>query len=325
MKLPHDFESFHEKLLLGKKQVDRINSAADRLTDYLIDKLDLSAEDVFLQGSYENETAIRPDPEADEGEYDVDLVAVCARSDASEDEAIEELEEVLEDDDDYDDRIERDDPKKPCVRLRYADDEIGRFHVDATPAREPADGEAPLEIPRRDSGWRETDPKAFTQWCADQGEEFARAVRMLKRWRDHNQDVREAVKSIVLQVLIAEHLPEKHSDAERIAGALRGTADYLADYEDEAPEVRNPVLEDEILTDRWQADDYRKFRDVVTRAAEMAEEALEEADVDRSRELWQELFGKDFPGAEKRGKYTPPGPPPQGRTRPQRAPDVEWG
>jgi len=325
MKLPHDFESFHQKLLLGKKQVERINSAADRLAEYLIDKLDLAAQDVFLQGSYENETAIRPDPEGEGGEYDVDLVAVCARSDAGEIEAIEELEEVLEEDEDYADRIERDDPKKPCVRLRYADDEIGRFHVDATPSREPEVGEAPLEIPRRESGWRETDPKAFTQWCADQGEDFARAVRMLKRWRDHNQDVREAVKSIVLQVLVAEHLPENDTDADRIAGALRGIAHLLGDYEDEAPEIRNPVLEEEILTDRWDANDYRKFRRVVTKAAELAEEARDEDDVNRSRELWQELFGKDFPGPEARGKYTPPDPPPQRRTGPQRAPDVEWG
>jgi hypothetical protein len=326
VKLQHDFEDFYSRIILGKTQRERIDSAAGHLKEYLCAWYKLPEEDVFEQGSYPNETAIKPDREKKDGEYDVDVVAVCAVAEATEDEAIDDLEASLDADGDYSKRIERDNPKRPCVRLRYADDEIGGFHVDVVPARVPQDSGAPLEIPRRGSGWRDSAPKEYTQWCRDQGEEFARTVQMLKRWRDHNQSVRQAVKSIVLQVMTAANLPGGTADAERIAGTLRRIADSLASYPEEAPAVYNPVLPSENLTDGWRPSDYKNFRKVVSEAAALAEEALAEEDLNRSRELWRELVGKDFPGPEKQGRYSPPPPPTTGRERPQKAPRrVEWG
>jgi Second Messenger Oligonucleotide or Dinucleotide Synthetase domain len=326
VKLPHDFEKFNETIVLGKTQRERIDTAAGHLTKYLRDWYGLNADDVFEQGSYPNETAVKPDPERSDGEYDVDVVCVCAAANATENDALDDLEAALDADGGYSERIERDNPQRPCIRLRYADDEIGGFHVDVVPARAVQNSSAPLEIPRRDSGWRESAPEEYTQWCRDQGEDFARTVQMLKRWRDHNQSVREAIKSIVLQVVAAENMPAVSTDAERIAGTLRGIANFLLGHPDEAPLVNNPVLPFENLTDGWQPSDYKSFRDVVIDAADRAEEALGENDLNRSRELWRELFGNDFPGPEKRGSYSPPPPPTTGRKRPQKAPRrVEWG
>lgn len=290
-----DFDTFHDRIVLGEKQVKRVESAAAVLIAFLTETLSLGVGDVFLQGSYANGTAIKPDPDKDDGEYDVDLVVVWARADATPEAALAELRAVVASNGHYADKIEDDDASRPCVRLRYADEEAGGFHVDVVPARRAGVDSPPLEIPRPGYGWRQTDPEGYRQWCEAQGEGFARAVKMLKRWRDHAQAVRDAIKSMVLQVLIADYVPGESGDAERIVGALRGISEFLAEHPDAPPAVYNPVLPLENLTDRWPVEDYQDFRDVVASAAQLAEDALSASSAVESRKLWQELFGDDFP------------------------------
>ncbi len=322
MKLPDEFETFHGKIVLSTAQMERVESAVGNLTKFLVERLKLVSKDVFMQGSVPNGTAIKPDPQKKDGEYDVDLVVVCAAPDASPEEAINALEGVLAEHGTYAGMIERN-PGRPCVRLRYADEETGGFHVDLTPAR-PAAGDAPLEIPRPGAGWRETAPQQYTEWCKRHGIEFARTVQMLKRWRDHSQTVLEAIKSILLQVLISENLAESSSDAERVAGTLRTIAETLAPHT-QPPEIRNPVLEQENLADRWTVAEFGDFKQAISEAADLAERALGEGDLNRSRELWRQIFGTDFPGPiSDEGRFTPAAPPP-GRSRRQKAPRVEWG
>lgn len=324
MKLPEDFEAFHSRIVLGNTQVARIESAADSLVAFLSGAMNLSSGQIFLQGSFPNGTAIKPDPEREGGEYDIDLVVVCATEQDSPTDVLDRMEAVLASNGTYAPMIERD-PDRPCIRLNYADEQIGGFHVDVVPAR-PAAGEAPLEIPIPGHGWRETAPLEYTEWCHEQGVEFARTVKMLKRWRDHNQAARQAIKSIVLQVLTASCLPGYDNDAERITGTFLGLASTLADHPDEPPRVSNPVLPSEILSDRWDSASYQDFRRVVDAAAYKAQEALTDTDLSRSRELWRELFGKDFPGPQRgEGPLTPPPPPTRRRQAPQEAPRVEWG
>lgn len=324
MKLPDAFDTFYDAIVLGKKQTDRVDSAAKHLSEYLRNSYGISGDQVFLQGSYPNGTAVKPDPEGDGGEYDVDLITVSADAQATPEEALDELENSLAASGDFKDRIDRD-SERPCVRLRYAEDEVGDFHVDVTPTRPPADGNAPLEIPRPGSAWHDTAPREYTDWCRDQGKAFARTVQMFKRWRDHNQDARQAIKSIVLQVLVAQELVDDASDAERLAGTLTDIESFLGQHE-QPPEINNPVLPAENLTERWSDDDYRDFKATVGEAAKLAREARDAGDRETSHKLWRELLGKDFPLAPKGGPLPPPpGPAPRTRETPQEAPSrVEW-
>jgi hypothetical protein len=211
-------------------------------------------------------------------------------------------------------------PKRPCVRLDYAADEEGRFHVDVVPARPKAGA---LEIPFRGNAWHQTNPVGYTQWCLSQGQRFHRTVRMLKRWRDENQDERRGVKSIVLQVLISEQLANG-SDAESITGTLENLHEYLEGHEGSPPVVSNPSLETEDLADRWPDEHYQAFRREIKQAAELARQALDEPDQAKSHELWQKLLGSDFPGPTITPRQTPPAPPPPGHSaRPQQAPKRE--
>jgi predicted nucleotidyltransferase len=315
MKLEQAFAEFYDEIKLGAVPEGKIASAWNRLQRYLVEKLGVSATDVFLQGSYANGTAVAPSNPS--GEYDLDVVVVAAANGASADDALGDLEAVLAGDGDYAKRIRR---KKPCVRLDYAADEEGRFHVDVVPARP---NTVALEIPFRGNGWHETNPAGYTQWCLSQPERFHRTVRMLKRWRDENQDERRGVKSIVLQVLIHEQLVDG-SDAESIKGTLENLHAYLEGYPSSPPVVLNPSLTSENLADRWPDEHYQAFRREIRDAADLARQALDEQDPDKSHALWQKLLGSDFPGPTITPRLIPPPPPPPGHSaRPQRAPERE--
>jgi predicted nucleotidyltransferase len=315
MKLEQGFAQFYDEIELGAVPEGKIASAWNRLQRYLVEKLGLSATDVFLQGSYANGTAVAPPNSG--GQYDLDVVVVAAANGASADDALGELEAVLAEDGDYAKRIK---PKKPCVRLDYAADEEGRFHVDVVPARP---NSVALEIPFRGNGWHETNPAGYTQWCLSQPERFHRTVRMLKRWRDENQDERRGVKSIVLQVLIHEQLVDG-SDAESITGTLENLLAYLEGYPNSPPVVLNPSLTSENLADRWPDEHYQAFRREIRDAAGLARQALDEEDPAKSHALWQKLLGSDFPGPTITPRQVPPPPPPPGHSaRPQRAPERE--
>jgi hypothetical protein len=309
---------------LNIEQVQRMNSAEQTLSDRLRQHFDLSPEDVFLQGSYANNSAIKPPPRSDDGEYDVDLVCVCAQHGQAPAEALHTLTGALHAVG-YGERIEQDPQRKrPCVRLRYADDAAGRFHVDVTPARE-MDGEAPLEIPRpANPSWRPTAPQEYAEWCNNRGAEFLRTVQELKRWRDENQSARQAIKSIVLQVLIAVHMPRGMGDGERIARTLREIAQLLAAHPTSPPVVWNPVLASENLAETWPPDAYANFIKVSEDAAKLAERALGETAESESRRLWRELLGSDFPDEPGSGGTTPPRPAPSARKARQGAPRNEW-
>lgn len=286
--LVDEFIDFFEKIGLTETQSERINSAMGALSKFLREEYGLTKQDVFVQGSFSTETVTKPAPSDKDGEYDVDLVTLCATAEQSPEEAIKELETIIESNGTYKEKIEKDDPKIPCIRLRYADEDNARFHVDIVPARK-KDGKI-IEIPRRGDGWELSNPQDYTQWVIDQGERYQRTLMFLRRWRDENE---APVKSIVLQVLAANCLSEEESDSENLAQTLLSLRDYLASY-DEPPEVFNPVLEEEQLTKRWQQEDYKAFKKILDETCVILEKILSEESHDSACQLWQDVLGEDF-------------------------------
>jgi hypothetical protein len=307
MRLTDAFGRFHEKIALTALSEERVNRAWGRLHGHLTGAYGLPDSHVFIQGSYANDTAVRP---ADsDGEYDLDLVCLCAAPGADAETTIEVLTEVLRRDADLAARIEPNESGRPCVRLRYADDPQGfGFHVDVVPARG-TDPTEVVEVPMRGlEDWRASAPYLYTAWCLDQPEIFRRVVRFLKRWRDVHGD--GSVASITLQVLTAASLTAAAgSDAEALLGTLRGIRDNLAASPDSPPRIPNPVLPSEDLGDRWKDDDYCRFRIELEEAVDLAAAALAAADAEHSHELWRELLGEDFPTSSAEPGGGEPGPP----------------
>jgi hypothetical protein len=326
MQLPDAFDKFYDAISLGATPRQRIESASNGLANHLTQKYGLGPGEVFLQGSVPNRTAV--EPADNDGEYDADLVAMCAAPQASPDDALNDLEATLAENATYAELLKKEGArKKPCVRLRYADDEVGGFHVDIVPTRASTslDPQAPLEVPRRGDGWHDTAPAEYTEWCTQEGPRCARTVMMLKRWRDEHQPARQSISSIVLQVLAARAVGSQSSDGEALVGTLETMQARLAESPDTPPVVPNPVLEAENLAARWEPPAYRNFRTELAEAAALARRALESTDEAESHRLWSELLGDDFsPEPSEPAKGGPPAAPAPGFERaPQTAPRRE--
>ena len=285
--LSASFNLFLKEISLDKRHLARMDRAADTLKDLLVKEYELASSDVFLQGSYRNRTVIEP---VEGGEYDLDMVAVCVDQNVTGDAALDDLERRLAADGRYKDRIVR---KAPCVRLEYSEDEVGKFHVDVVPLRRHPDTDE-LLVPRRGSPWKQTAPSEYTEWCRDQGELFTRTVKILKRWRDENQNVHNAIKSIVLQVLIAGAMPDIDDDADRIAATFHALHVQLSPLS-APPEVRNPVLPFENLAASWPIQDFIGFVNELGEAVDAMALADSATSVAEAADVWHELLGPDFP------------------------------
>ena len=326
--LNNAFDTFHDRISLGATPWSKIESAFGGLRSYLTDACDLPEDAVLLQGSVCNATAV--EPAEPDGEYDADVIAICAAPDASADQALDDLEAVLAAHGSYAALIKKEGArKKPCVRLRYAGDSVGGFHVDVVPARasQSSDVQAPLEAPRRGDGWHDTAPEEYTAWCAERGERFARTVKMLKRWREVHQPAHASIKSIVLQVLAADAVGSQTSDGVALCATLEEMQTRLSASPDSAPQIPNPVLAREDLGARWTDAAYRNFRKELDEAVDLAQQALWCTDDAESHGLWQELLGDDFPAAPteaaKRVRIPPSVPAPGFERTPQEPPRRE--
>lgn len=282
------FQQYIEQVSLPALAIDRIERASSTLMEFLVKEFNLGNADVFLQGSYPNGTAIRP---LDGGEYDVDLVFVMSNVEESSDAALNRLEESFKADGRYAPRVVS---KKPCVRLEYAEDEVGKFHVDVVPLRRAVSGASLLEAPRRGEGWHSTAPAEYTDWCTAQGIHFERTVKALKRWRDDQQSVHHAIKSIVLQVLASQYMTTHTDDAARLHGTFAAMHDALASLSS-APVIPNPVLPSENLAARWINASFRDFVAELTEARDVSERAIATADPVEAADCWREILGEDFP------------------------------
>ncbi len=281
------FDKFVKEISLDKSRLKRMSRAAATLRELLVEEYGLPPADEFLQGSYPNNTVIEP---VEGGEYDIDMVAICVNQNVTGDVALNDLESRLTADGRYKDRIVR---KAPCVRLEYSEDEVGKFHVDVVPLRRiPETGE--LKAPRRGAQWKTTAPSEYTEWCRAQGEQFTCTVKIMKRWRDQQQEVHDAIKSIVLQVLVAGAMPDVKDDAARVAATFRALHARLSSLS-RPPEVSNPVLPFEDLAANWPVADFFSFVKELGEAVDAMTEVDTTTTLAEAASIWSEVLGPDFP------------------------------
>ena len=205
MTIQDRFFRFLANIELDQGRKDRINSAVNRLAGFCRSDAGISqyAPHIFYQGSYANGLAIKPARAREE--YDVDLVVLMklpVPTGAAA--ALDWFQGRLAMDGDYRSRIIQ---KDKCVRLNYA----GDFHVDVVPAHRKTTDAAVIQIPSRIHGWLDSHPKGYTTWCQQQdtrtANDFSRAVKMLKRWRDITASTRTSVASIVFTTLLGPRVP----------------------------------------------------------------------------------------------------------------------
>lgn len=287
--LESEFKDFFGKIELNKTQEDRILSATTTLTDFLCEQYDLKkTKDAFTQGSFSTKTVTKPAPSIKDGEYDVDLVILCSNSKQTPSEALNSLEETIRNNGNYKNKIEKSDKNIPCVRLRYADENNAKFHIDIVPARKYNDSF--IEIPRRNVGWELSNPQEYTEWVIKLGTHFQKIIMYLRRWRDEYE---VPIKSVVLQVIVAKCLSKNNDDAESLIETFEEINEYLSSF-DKPPIINNPVFNEENLTKNWTKQDFDIFKEEISDVIKIISKIKKGDDHDTVCKHWQSILGEDF-------------------------------
>jgi hypothetical protein len=260
-------------------------------------------KEVFLQGSYRQDTAIRP---TNSTQFDVDVVLAL---DARAPRGLLELLERRDPDDvlgwvasrlrtipGYAGKVHQ---KKRCVCVEYENE----FHMDIVPAHAPDGADHGVLVPdRKRESWIRSNPKGYMAWCTQRNKatngRFVRVTKYLKAWRDQSVAQAARPKSIILQSLIGRACPEQDcADAAATVATLRAVHKVYSEATAwwSAPTVKNPVLDDENLAAGLTYDEAKRFEGELKVALGKAEAAYAEPNSQRSALLWQGLFGTRFP------------------------------
>lgn len=298
MECNKNFEVFHENLSLKQTREERIAGGVRTLRQFL--RSDRSSDkdetgiadvlvDLFTQGSYAMGTAVRPLHESDEFDVDVVLVLNLTQEDGGLPDSTATLQWLarrLRGNGPYKGKVEI---KNRCVRLNYA----GEFHLDVVPTV-PSEGQK-LMLPDKAGYWVATDPRGYMTWFAQRdsgsGGHLMRIVKYLKWWRHVGKQ--KKVTSVVLTALLAEHMERGYSDAATLVETMESLNDWL-DMHDAKPVVPHPTLGTD-MAERWTEKEFSHFKSSLGEAAATGREAFDEDDQAKSVELWQEVFGDQFP------------------------------
>lgn len=299
MWLDDAFGTFDTQVKLNRDRTEKIESAYENLASFIKDDRPLSEVylDLFQQGSFAGDTAIRPLDEKEE--FDLDCVLVLDVSKRPPDrrtpqEIIRWIASRLRCNRHYEGKVHE---RTRCVRIVYA----GEFHVDVVPARCISDLRSPLEIPSKTDGWRRTHPRGYLTWVReiDRHSEgrFCHVVRCMKFWRDLRCGHESRPKSILLTTLLGNHFVDVKGS---VSTSFVRTLEHLREVLDNTffvPSVPNPALPDEDLSRDWNEDAFDLFRERLGVATKTARKALDLSEEDKEKSLreWIHLFGDKFP------------------------------
>ena len=160
----------------------------------------------------------------------------------------------------------------------------------------------PLWIPNRDAGdWERTHPLEQIKWTwkknANCNTHYVNVVKAIKWWqRVHHEDDRP--KGYPLEHLIGICCPNSITSVAQ--GVTQTLETIVIDYKTDAQNKQSPCLSDHGVPehnvfDRLDGEKFAEFYEHAEEAANIAREALDSEDKEKSIEKWQELFGTKFP------------------------------
>lgn len=162
----------------------------------------------------------------------------------------------------------------------------------------------PLWIPNRDAGdWEETHPLEQINWTWEKNANcntyYVNVVKAIKWWQRVNYED-DRPKGYPLEHLIGVCCPDGITS---VAKGVTETLEAIIDnYGTCAQNKQSPYLPDHGVPthnvfDRVDGEEFAKFYEHVEEAAEIAREALNSDDKEKTIEKWQELFGSKFPNS----------------------------
>lgn len=180
--------------------------------------------------------------------------------------------------------------KTSCVRVRYA----RGYHIDL-PSYIIDDGKCFLAT--KNSGWTESDPKAFKEWFMSYvtnypisyGEPLRRTVRYLKAWRDYC-DVDLA--SIVVTILATKNF-SSYSGRDDLA--VLNTVKQIRNTLNRSFSCRKPVFPREELLEDYTTTEQKAVLDALEAFETTLSQASSESDEKKASEIVRAVYGNRFP------------------------------
>lgn len=301
MFLKKSFDKLIENISLNTTRLDRIRTAHNSVRDFLItnDKIKDIVYDSYLQGSYRQGTAIIP---MSGGEYDVDVVLTTNWKDDNGNfkdflKLKNRIIEVIDSNENYKKMLKKNLGKR-CITLDYQ----GDFHLDILPCHKDRDKDDIIWVRSKRDDWKLSNPKGFYEWInqrnKDSNNNLKPVIKLLKYWRDLQFSDNPTPKSIVLSTIVGECISD---DDTALSMALVETMEQIVEKyiksQDTVPNIVNPSLASENLSESWSSTDYNRFIKRFARATEMARKALDEEDLEKSIEKWNSslLFYDNLP------------------------------
>lgn len=308
MKMTASFNAFMTNTVnIKQHRLDSLDVSVPAIFDALQADTEIGAVvlDYEPQGSWPHGTIINP---AVGVEFDADIMLVMEEQPEWADSPktyITKVHEALTRHGGYKDLVKP--AKCRCVRVAY----VGDYHVDVVPYIVLSDGRQVI-VNGDDDVWEDTDPAGFTTWMKEKngltGGNLKRVIRLFKYLRDHRENFKRT-RSVLLTAMLGERVDaaKKISDPayyEDLPTAfLHLTTDLhtwlqanqtmpsIADPSGATDPAGNPVTFDH----RWTENSYGAFRDKVSTLAAATKAAYDdETSIERSLELWQQVFGPNF-------------------------------
>jgi hypothetical protein len=276
--LLQSIDKFIENITVTDRQEDNIDASFNCLKNNLTkDDSGLSVKEVFLNGSYERDTIIRPLD-------DIDLFAVIDQADYSPNgwsdpnpqSVLTKFKNYLNSLTDYKDKVKQD---RPCVTVVLSDK---NFDVLPSLRRDGA-----LYIPNSDlDGWIFTNPKSHTdrlnQVHKERSYRVKPVVKAVKQWKRDND----------------QNIPSFH--VEEVAIDIFGI--YSITNLEDGIRLWFEHAETYLRSERFKShDEYSKVLNKINKAKGKLQEAkalIDEKKEGEAKRIWKDIFGKEFPAID---------------------------
>jgi hypothetical protein len=275
--LLQSIDKFIENITVTDRQEDNIDASFNNLkTNLTKDDCTLSVKEVFLNGSYERDTIIRPLD-------DIDLFAVIDQADYAENgqdpnpqSVLTKFKNYLNSLNDYKDKVKQD---RPCVTVVLSDK-----NFDVLPSLRKSGA---LFIPDANlTGWTSSDPKTHTYNLNKVNKlrnyNVKSIVKAIKQWkRENNQNIPsfhiEEVAISIFNIWNFTNLEE----------GIRLWFEHAERY---------------LQSGRFKSnDEYSKVKERISKVKGMVQDAkklLDDKKEGEAKKIWKEIFGKEFPAID---------------------------
>lgn len=272
--LLQSIDKFIENITVTDRQEENIETSFQHLKGNLTkNESNLSVKEVFLNGSYERDTIIRPLD-------DVDLFAVIDHADYAENgqdpnsqSVLTKFKNYLNSLSDYKDKVKQD---RPCITIMLSDK-----NFDVLPSLRISDR---LYIPNKNlSSWTLTDPVTHTdklnQVDRNRNHRVKPIIKAIKQWkREKNQDIPSFhIEEIAIDVFYA--LPFTNLEE-----GIRKWFEYAEFH------LRNNRFE----SDSKYSNVKKSIVEVKSNLLE-AKRLLDNKKESEAKKIWKDIFGKEFP------------------------------